>query len=85
MGTSGPAIRRFLLFDGHGGYAYSEDIPADIAPLDGTGVLVLLPPDGIIGMGVGRVVQHMTPTPGLDRVLNRGTGSTGWHPSSRTI
>ncbi|MEV6942849.1 hypothetical protein AB0N07_12780 [Streptomyces sp. NPDC051172] len=69
LGTSDPAIRRFRLFDGHGGYVHPEGIPADIEPLDGTRVLVLHPPNGTFGMGVGRVFEHMTPTLELDRVL----------------
>ncbi|MGW2720000.1 hypothetical protein [Streptomyces sp. NPDC001492] len=68
LGTSDPAIRRFRLFDGHGGCVYAEGVPADIEPLDGTRVLVLHPPNGTFGMGLGRVFEHMTPTLELDRV-----------------
>lgn len=71
LAASAPAKRRFRLFDGHGAYAYPEGIPADIEPLDGTRVLVLHPPNGTFGMGVGRVFAHMTPTFEPDRVLER--------------
>ena len=77
LGTSNPAIRRFRLFDAHGGYVYPEGIPADIEPLDGTRVLVLHPPNGTFGMGVGRVFEHMTPTLRLDRVL-QPTETQAW-------
>lgn len=70
LGTDNPAVRRFRLFDGHGGYVSPPDaVPADIRPLDGTRVLVLHPPNGSYGMGVGRVFEHMAPTLTLDRHL----------------
>ncbi|MFF4503800.1 hypothetical protein [Streptomyces sp. NPDC001401] len=69
LGASDAAIRRFRLFDGHGAYVYPEGVPADIEPLDGTRVLVLHPPNGTFGMGVGRVFEHMMPTLRLERVL----------------
>ncbi|MEW1777111.1 hypothetical protein [Streptomyces sp. NPDC086777] len=69
LGPGNPALRRFRLFDGHGAYVHPEGVPADIEPLDGTRVLVLHPPNGNYGMGVGRVFQDMIPTLGLDRVL----------------
>jgi hypothetical protein len=69
LGADNPAIRRFRIFDGHGAYVYPEGVPADIKPLDGSRVLVLHPPNGNYGMGVGRVFQNMTPTLILDRVL----------------
>jgi hypothetical protein len=69
LGPDNPALRRFRLFDGHGAYVYPEGVPADIEPLDGTRVLVLHPPNGEYGMGVGRVFQNMIPTLNLDRVL----------------
>jgi hypothetical protein len=69
LGADNPAIRRFRLFDGHGAYVHPEGKPADIEPLDGTRVLVLHPPNGAFGMGVGRVFQDMPPTLDLDRVL----------------
>ncbi|MFF4116897.1 hypothetical protein ACFY0P_25990 [Streptomyces sp. NPDC001714] len=69
LGPDNPALRRFRLFDGHGAYVHPEGVPADIKPLDGTRVLVLHPPNGHYGMGVGRVFQNMIPTLTLDRVL----------------
>jgi hypothetical protein len=69
LGPDNPALRRFRLFDGHGAYVCPEGVPADIKPLDGTRVLVLHPPNGDYGMGVGRVFQNMIPTLNLDRVL----------------
>ncbi|MGY4921984.1 hypothetical protein [Streptomyces sp. 900105755] len=69
LGPGNPAIRRFRLFDGHGAYVHPEGVPADIKPLDGTRVLVLHPPNGDYGMGVGRVFQDMIPALSLDRIL----------------
>ncbi|WP_159403625.1 hypothetical protein [Streptomyces sp. NRRL S-646] len=77
LGTSDPAICRFRLFDRHGGHVYPDGVPADIEPLDGTRVLVLHPPNGTFGMGVGRVFEHMTPTLRLDRILQR-TETQAW-------
>jgi hypothetical protein len=64
-----PILRRFRLFDGLGNYVYPEGRPADIAPLDGTRVVVLHPPLGRFGWSGGRTYQHMTPTLTLDRFL----------------
>ncbi|MFC4031678.1 hypothetical protein ACFO3J_09325 [Streptomyces polygonati] len=64
-----PAVRRFRLFDGHGGYVRPEGKPADIEPLDGTRVLVLHPPGGDYGMATGRVFHDMPPALVLDRIL----------------
>jgi len=64
-----PIRRRFRLFDGLGDYVYPEGRPADIAPLDGTRVVVLYPPLGRYGWSGGRTYQHMTPTLTLDRFL----------------
>ncbi|MGY5048488.1 hypothetical protein ACWDE0_23165 [Streptomyces sp. 900105755] len=69
LGPGNPAIRRFRLFDGHGAYVSPEGVPADIEPLDGTRVLVLHPPNGDYGMGIGRVFQNMVPALSLDRIL----------------
>ncbi|MER6222237.1 hypothetical protein ABT189_17030 [Streptomyces sp900105755] len=69
LGPGNPAIRRFRLFDGHGAYVHPEGVPADIKPLDGTRVLVLHPPNGNYGMGIGRVFQNMIPALSLDRIL----------------
>jgi hypothetical protein len=69
LGPADAAIRRFGLFDGRGTYVSPEGMPADIRPLDGTRVLVLHPPNGTYGMGVGRVFEQMTPALRLDRVL----------------
>lgn len=44
-------------------------IPADIAPLDGTRVLILRPPNGNYALSLGRVFEHMTPALRLDRIL----------------
>ncbi|WP_317442670.1 hypothetical protein [Streptomyces collinus] len=70
LSPDAPAIRRFRLFDGQGAYVGPEGVPADIAPLDGTRVLVLHPPNGDYALGVGRVFEHMTPTLRLDRILH---------------
>lgn len=77
LGQDGAAIRRFRLFDGHGAYVFPEGVPADIQPLDGTRVLVLHPPNGDYGMGIGRVFRNMAPSLSLDRVLE-GHEAESW-------
>ncbi|MEV5012165.1 hypothetical protein [Streptomyces sp. NPDC055692] len=69
LGPDNPAIRCFRLFDGQGTYISPEGRPADIEPLDGTRVLVLHPPNGNYALGVGRVLEQMTPTLRFDRIL----------------
>ncbi|MYS21100.1 hypothetical protein GA0115240_125521 [Streptomyces sp. DvalAA-14] len=69
LGPDNPAVRRFRLFDGHGRYVAPEGKPADIQPLDGVRVLVLHPPGGVLGFGIGRVFEAMTPALHLDRLL----------------
>jgi hypothetical protein len=64
-----PILRRFRLFDGLGYYVFPEGRPADIAPLDGTRVVVLHAPLGRYGWSCGRIFQHMTPTLTLDRLM----------------
>lgn len=64
-----PILRRFRLFDGLGNYVFPEGRPADIAPLDGTRVVVLHAPLGRFGWSGGRTYQHMTPTLTLDRFM----------------
>lgn len=64
-----PILRRFRLFDGLGCYVFPEGRPADIAPLDGTRVVVLHAPLGRFGWSGGRAYQHMTPTLTLDRFM----------------
>lgn len=49
-----PILRRFRLFDGLGSYVFPEGRPADIAPLDGTRVVVLHDPLGRFGWTGGR-------------------------------
>jgi hypothetical protein len=65
-----PITRRFRLFDGHGSYLAPEGRPADIAPLEGTRVVVLHPPNGSFGWRNGRVFQNMAPTLALERALD---------------
>ncbi|MEW1914873.1 hypothetical protein AB0442_42030, partial [Kitasatospora sp. NPDC085895] len=72
-----PVLRRFRLFDGHGGYVAPEGIPADIRPLDGVRVLVLHPPRGSFGWVNGRVFEQMEPSLRLDRRLSRREAA-GW-------
>jgi hypothetical protein len=64
-----PILRQFRLFDGLGYYVFPEGHPADIAPLDGTRVVVLHAPLGRYGWTSGRIYLHMTPTLTLDRFL----------------
>jgi hypothetical protein len=64
-----PILRRFRLFDGLGSYVFPEGRPADIAPLDGTRVVVLHDPLGRFGWTGGRTYQDMTPTLTLDRFM----------------
>lgn len=66
-----PVLRRFRLFDGSGRYVYPEGNPADIAPVDGTRVVVLHDALGRFGWTSGRTFQHMTPTLTLDRFLEQ--------------
>jgi hypothetical protein len=72
-----PVLRRFRLFDGLGYYVFPEGRPADIAPLDGTRVVVLHPPLGRFGWTGGRTYQRMTPTLTLDRFLEPAEAA-GW-------
>lgn len=65
-----PILRRFRLFDGLGCYVFPEGRPADIAPLDGTRVVVLHAPLGRYGWSAGRTYQHMTPALTLDRFMD---------------
>ncbi|MBR7825119.1 hypothetical protein KDK95_02285 [Actinospica sp. MGRD01-02] len=67
--VTNPIMRRFRLFDGHGGYVYPEGRPADIEPLDGVRVLVLHPPNGNYGWSNGRAYASMVPTLTLDREI----------------
>ena len=62
-------LRRFRLFDGLGYYVFPEGRPADIAPLDGTRVVILHAPLGRYEWRCGRTYQHMTPTLTLDRLM----------------
>lgn len=64
-----PIHRRFRLFDGHGAYVYPEGRPADVAPLAGTRVLMLLPPNGDYGWTTGRTYQHLVPELRFEREL----------------
>lgn len=52
-----------------GNYIRPEGTPAGMAPLDGTRLLVLHPPNGSHALGVGRVFEHMVPSLRLDRIL----------------
>jgi hypothetical protein len=64
-----PILRRFRLFDGLGSYVPPERRPVDIAPLDGTRVVVLHAPLGRYGWSAGRTYEHMTPILTLDRFM----------------
>jgi hypothetical protein len=67
--STDPVLRRFRLFDGLGCYVLPEGRPADIAPLDGTRVVVLHAPLGRYGWSGGRTYQNMMPTLTLDRLM----------------
>jgi hypothetical protein len=72
-----PILRRFRLFDGLGYYVFPEGRPVDIAPLDGTRVVVLHAPLGRYGWNGGRTHVAMTPTLTLDRFMEPAEAA-GW-------
>ncbi|MFF7971058.1 hypothetical protein [Streptomyces sp. NPDC007905] len=76
LGPTDPAVRAFRLFDGRGAYVHPEGIPADIAPVDGTRVLAVHPPNGTYGLGAGRVFTRMAPALRLERILEPAEAET---------